>query len=53
MVGGNKRIELKMENLEKDIIELIEPETQVDPQFKSDLKYLRITSKKYGNCLFV
>ncbi len=47
---GNKRIELKMENLEKDIIELIEPETQVDPQFKSDLKYLRITSKKYGNC---
>jgi len=47
---GNKRIEVKMKNLEKDIKELIEPETQVDPQFKSDLKYLRITSKKYGNC---
>jgi transposase len=48
---GNKPIEKKMKNLERDIKELIEPETQVDPQFKSDLKYVRITAKKIRKLL--
>lgn len=37
--------------MEKDIKELIEPETQVDPQFKSKLKYVRITAKKIRRLL--
>jgi len=48
---GNKVIEKKMKKLAKDIKELIEPETQVDPQFKSDLKYVRITAKKIRRLL--
>ena len=41
----------KKKNLAKDIKELIEPETQVDPQFKSDLKYVRMTAKKIRKLL--
>jgi len=43
---GKPPIEIKMKDLEKDIKALIEPDTQVDPQFKSDLRYVRITAKK-------
>lgn len=48
---GNKPIEIKIKDLEKDIKELIEPDTQVDPQFKSDLRYVRITAKKIRKLL--
>jgi len=48
---GNKRIEKKIKNFVKDIKDLIEPETQVDPQFKSELKYVRITAKKIRRLL--
>jgi len=48
---GNKPIEIKLKNLEKDIKELIEPDTQVDPQFRSNLKYVRITAKKIRKLL--
>lgn len=41
----------KKKNLESDIKELIEPETQVDPQFKSALKYVRFTAKKIRELL--
>ncbi len=48
---GNKRIETKLKDLEDDIKELIEPHTQIDPQFKSDLLYVRITAKKIRQLL--
>jgi len=41
----------KKNNLSHDIKELIEPETQVDPQFKSALKYVRFTAKKIRELL--
>jgi transposase len=48
---GNKPIEKKQKHGKTDIKELIEPETQVDPQFKSDLKYVRITAPKIRQLL--
>jgi len=48
---GKPRIEITMKDLEKDIKSLIEPDTQVDPQFKSDLRYVRITAKKIRKLL--
>jgi transposase len=48
---GKKPIEKKLKSLVKDIKELLEPEIQVDPQFKSALKYVRITAKKIRKLL--
>ena len=48
---GNIRIEKKKKNLEQDIKDLIEPDTQVDPHFKTSLKYVRLTAKKIRHLL--
>ena len=48
---GNKPMEEKKEKLEQDIKELIEPKTQVDPQFRSALKYVNLTARNIRELL--
>ena len=43
----------KKKNLANDIKDLIEPATQVDPKFKSALKYVRFTAKKIRDLLLI
>lgn len=42
---GNKKTEEKLPCIEQDIREIVEPNCQVDPQFKNPLVYTRITAK--------
>ena len=42
---GNKKIEDKNPQLIDDILELVEPKSQVDPQFKNSFIYTRITGE--------
>lgn len=42
---GNQKTEEKHPRLEQDIRELVEPYTQVDPQFQTTLLYSRMTAK--------
>lgn len=42
---GNKKTEEKLPCIEQDIREIVEPNCQVDPQFKNTLVYTRITAK--------
>ena len=48
---GNKKKEEKNQQLEIDICQLAEPESQVDPKFQSDFKYTRITAKAMREAL--
>ena len=43
---GDKKTESKLPHLVTDIRNLVDPETQADPQMKSDFAYTRITAKK-------
>lgn len=42
---GNKKTEEKLPQLEIDIIDLAEPESQIDPKFQTPFKYTRLTAK--------
>jgi transposase len=48
---GNKKTEAKNHQLETDICELAEPESQIDPKFQSLFKYTRITAKAMRKAL--
>lgn len=48
---GDKRTEVKCQDLEKDIRELVEPHAQVDPKFQSPFAYTRITGKAVRQAL--
>ena len=48
---GNKRAEEKKPQLEIDICDLAEPESQIDPKFQSEFKYTRITAKAMREAL--
>lgn len=48
---GNKRTEEKLPNLEQDIKAIVEPQSQVDPKFKTSLHYTRITAKAVRKAL--
>ena len=48
---GNKKTEEKLINLEQDIRDIVEPHSQVDPKFQSDLAYSRITAEAVRNAL--
>jgi len=48
---GNKRAEEKNPQLEIDICDLAEPESQIDPKFQSEFKYTRITAKAMRKAL--
>ena len=48
---GNKRTEEKLVNLEQDIPDIIEPHSQADPKFQSDLVYTGITAEAVRNAL--
>ena len=41
---GNKKMEVKMPELERDIRALADPHSQADPQFKSSLAYTRLSA---------
>jgi hypothetical protein len=42
---GRKSFSGKLPNLQKDIRELVDPDTQTHPQFKTDFRYTRMTAK--------
>ena len=48
---GNKKTEVKMPQLEIDIVALAEPESQIDPKFQTAFKYTRITAKAMREAL--
>jgi len=48
---GNKKTEVKVPQLEIDIVALAEPESQVDPKFQTMFKYTRITAKSMREAL--
>jgi hypothetical protein len=48
---GNKRTEVKNPQLERDIIALAEPESQVDPKFQTPFQYTRMTAKAMRQAL--
>jgi hypothetical protein len=48
---GNKKTEEKMPQLEIDIVDLAEPESQIDPKFQTAFKYTRITVKAMREAL--
>ena len=48
---GNKRSETKNRQLEFDIKDLADPNSQVDPKFKTSFKYTRITAKAMRKAL--
>lgn len=50
-VRGNKKTEEKKPQLEIDISDLAEPESQIDPKFQSDFKYTRITARSMREVL--
>lgn len=48
---GNNKIEDRLSNLEQDIKDIVEPQVQVDPKFKTPLKYTRVTAKAVRKAL--
>ena len=48
---GNKKTEVKMPQLEIDIVALAEPESQIDPKFQTAFNYTRITAKAMREAL--
>ena len=48
---GNKKTENKNHQLETDICDLAEPESQIDPKFQTTFKYTRITAKAIREAL--
>ena len=48
---GDKKTEVKLQNLEEDIRELVEPHAQADPKFRSPFAYTRITAKALREAL--
>jgi len=48
---GNRKSEQKKPQLEKDIRDLAEPESQVDPKFQSPFQYTKITAKAMRKAL--
>jgi len=42
---GNKKMEVKIPQLEADIVSLAEPKSQTDPKFQTAFKFTRITAK--------
>lgn len=48
---GNKKIEAKMPELERDIRALVEPHSQADPQFRSALSYTRLSAASVRRAL--
>lgn len=50
---GNKKTEEKCQQLEIDICDLAEPESQIDPKFQTLFKYTRITAKAMRKALIV
>jgi hypothetical protein len=48
---GNKKMEAKMPELERDIRALAEPHSQADPPFKSSLAYARLSAASVRRAL--
>ncbi len=48
---GDKKTEEKLLDIEKDINDILEPYCQVDPKFKTSLRYTRITAKAVRKAL--
>ncbi len=48
---GNKKTEVKLQSLEEDIRELVEPNAQADPEFRSPFAYTRMTAKALRQAL--
>ena len=48
---GNNSTEDRLPNLEQDIKDIVEPHVQVDPKFKTPLKYTRVTAKAVRKAL--
>jgi hypothetical protein len=48
---GNKKTEVKIPQLEIDIVALAEPESQIDPKFQTAFSYTRITAKAMREAL--
>jgi len=48
---GRNKIEEKLPNLEKDIRDLVEQDSQVDPKFKTSFRYMRMSAKAVRNAL--
>src|SRR5664280_1036180 len=48
---GNKKTEIKIPQLEIDIVALAEPESQIDPKFQTMFKYTRITANAMREAL--
>jgi transposase len=48
---GDKKTEEKLLDIEKDIKDIAEPYCQVDPKFKTSLRYTRITAKAIRKAL--
>jgi hypothetical protein len=43
--SGRKSFSVKLPNIQKDIRELVDPNTQTHPQFKTNFRYTRMTAK--------
>ena len=43
---GRKKVEEKLQNLERDIKDIVDAEGQNDPKFQTELIYLKITAKE-------
>jgi hypothetical protein len=48
---GVKKTEEKLPGIEQDIKDIVEPRSQVDPKFKTPLRYTRITARAVRNYL--
>jgi len=48
---GNNKTEDRLPNLEQDIKDIVEPRVQVDPKFKTPLKYTKVTAKAVRKAL--
>jgi hypothetical protein len=48
---GRKKTEEKLANLEGNIRDLVEPDSQVDPKFKTSFRYMRVSAKAVREAL--
>jgi transposase len=48
---GRKKTEEKLVDLERDIRDLVEPDSQVDPKFKTSFRYMRVSAKAVRKAL--
>jgi hypothetical protein len=48
---GRKKTEEKLANLERDIRDLVEPDSQVDPKFKTPFRYMRVSAREVREAL--